>query len=185
MKKLLILSSMLLMILFAGCADESSSNIKLAGTIIVPNQLGSIVEITNTVKQEEVWPIPVDFAYVLMQPVDNVLNSVVFAFSVADPNTVSGIEFNETSNYTGMVYKLGYDLNSASLETPYMGYTRIALVDYAKANEVIAKVFELYEFLLNIQTPALDDYVSLKMLCSEIIEMTKDDTYIYKLYVEN
>ena len=81
MKKFLILTSFLLMALLTGCADSGSDNggasAATSGTITVSDQLGSNIEITNSVKQEEVWPLPLDIFYVYSQPIQNAANSVI------------------------------------------------------------------------------------------------------------
>lgn len=187
MKKLLFLT--LFTSLFIGCADDEQDenlfNFKTAGTITVPNQYGSSVEISNTVIHEEVWPIPVDFIYALTKPMEEIVNSVIFAFSVVDPNTTPCIKYYESSSYYGSVFHVDDFLQYKSLQTPYTGTTLIALVDRNKANKVIAKIKELQNILIYVQPPSMVDYAALVNICYEIIELTKNDTYIYKLYVEN
>lgn len=186
MKKLLILTSFLLMALLAGCADSSSDNggasVEISGTITVPDQLGSNIEITNSVKQEEVWPLPLDIFYVYSQPIQNAANSVILNFEVGDPDIEPGILYNGKGTFTASVFKFDLSGSNALIQTPYTGTTRIAFLNKTQADELKSKLTEL-ETIFN-QEDGLYDYTAVQTICNEIIEMTKNDTFIYTLYVE-
>ena len=187
MKKLLILTSFLLMALLAGCADGGSSDnggasVEISGTITVPDQLGSNTETTDRVKQEEVWPLPLDIFYVYSQPIQNAANSVILNFEVGDPDIEPGILYNGKGTFTASVFKFDLSGSNALLQTPYTGTTRIAFLNKTQANELKPKLTEL-ETIFN-QEDGLYDYAAVQTICNEIIEMTKNDTYTYTLYVE-
>lgn len=195
MKKLLILISVLLMALLSGCADDSNSSsngngggsIETEGTIVVPDQLGSYIEITNNVKHDEVWPVPMDVVYTFVKPIQEVPNSVILGYNVPEAN---GLIYNETGTYMGNVVKMG-PIGQASniadwspfLQTPYTGTTRIAFLNKAQWDELSPKMDEMQKIFNNMGTSSFD-YPALLKVCNEIIEMTKNDTYIYTLYVE-
>lgn len=198
MKKLLILISVLLMALLSGCADDSNSSsngngggsIETEGTIVVPDQLGSYIEITNNVKQEEVWPVAMDFVYTFSKPIQEVPNSVILYLNVGAPEEEPGLQYNAKGTYMGYVAKMG-SIGPASsvaerspfLQAPYTGTTRIAFLNKTQVNELTPKMAEIQKILENMTTSSFD-YPALQKVCNEIIEMTKNDTFIYTLYVE-
>lgn len=198
MKKLLILMSVLLMALLSGCADDSNSSsngngggsIETEGTIVVPDQLGSYIEITNNVKHDEVWPVPMDVVYTFVKPIQEVPNSVILYLNVGAPEAESGLQYNAKGTYMGYVAKMG-SIGPASsvaerspfLQAPYTGTTRIAFLNKTQVNELTPKMAEMQKILENMTTSSFD-YPALQKVCNEIIEMTKNDTFIYTLYVE-
>ena len=192
MKKLLILTSVLLMALLSGCADDNSSgrSVNTEGTIVVPDHLGSYIEITNNVKQEEVWPMPMDFVYTFSKPIQEVPNSVILYLNVGAPEIEAGLQYNAKGTYMGYVSNMG-SIGPASsaaesspfLQTPYTGTTRIAFLNKTQVSELTPKMAEVQKILENMTTSSFD-YPALQKVCNEIIEMTKNDTFIYTLYVE-
>ena len=199
MKKHLILISVLLTTLLSGCAEDSSSgngsgngggSVDTKGTIVVPDQLGSYIEITNNVKQEEVWPVAMDFVYTFSKPIQEVPNSVILYLNVGAPEAEPGLQYNAKGTYMGYVAKMG-SIGPASsaaerspfLQAPYTGTTRIAFLNKTQVNELTPKMAEMQKILENMTTSSFD-YPALQTICNEIIEMTKNDTFIYTLYVE-
>ena len=193
MKKLLILISVLLMALLSGCADDSGNgggSVDTKGTIVVPNQLGSNIEITNNVKQEEVWPMPMDIVYTFIKPIQEVPNSVILGFNVGAPEEEPGLQYNAKGTYMGNIVQMG-PIGPASsaaerspfLQTPYTGITRIAFLNKTQVNELTPKIAEMQKIFNNMGTSSFD-YPALQTVCNAIVEMTKNDTFIYTLYVE-
>lgn len=193
MKKILIICLMLIMAVITGCADDSGNgggSVDTKGTIVVPNQLGSYIEITNNVKQEEVWPMAMDFVYTFSKPIQEVPNSVILYFNVGAPEAEPGLQYNAKGTYMGNVVKMGpiglassIADSSPFLQTPYTGTTRIAFLNKTQVNELTPKMAEVQKILENMTTSSFD-YPALQTVCNEIIEMTKNDTFIYTLYVE-